>query len=132
MGNFGNAGTRTVRVSLGFVQVNSNSEHLHYFIQARGATPIFNLSCEHRTLWSEQDFGPPAPNYDRVWPLTPGEVDAAEDEYGVSFSFFAATDYSLRVERHDANHKVLQMVKDIDYTSSDSQDIYVESFRVRT
>jgi hypothetical protein len=132
MGSFGNAGIRTVKTSLGFVKVDLNSEHLHYFIKAKGATPIFNLSCKHRTLWSERDFGPPAMNYERVWPKEAGEVDAPEDEYSVSISFFAATDYSLRVERHDSAHEVLELVKDVDYTSTDSQDLFVEAFRVQT
>lgn len=131
MGSFGNAGTRTKRVSLGIVEVATKTEHLHYFIEAKGAIPIFNLSCEHRTLWSEKDFGPPVMNYERTWPLTAAEVDAPEEDYGVSFSFFAATDYTLRVERHHASHKVLTVVKDIDYSSTDSRDSFIEGFRVR-
>jgi len=133
MGSFGNAGTRTKRVFKTFVQVNvSANEHLHYFITVLGATPLFSLSCEHKTLWSAQNLGPPAMNYDRIWPLLPTEADSNDDEYVFMVLFFAATKYTLRLERHDANHQVLEVVEDIDYESNFHGDKFREFFTVTT
>lgn len=133
MGSFGVAGTRTKRVFNTLLRVNlTGGEHLHYFITAEGATPIFNLSCEHKTLWSEQSLGPPAMNYERVWPKTPLEADSDRDEYVFMMSFFAATKYTLRIERHDAGHQVLAVVQDIDYESNDHSDRFREFYTIRT
>lgn len=133
MGSFGVAGTRTKRVFNTLLRVNlTGGEHLHYFITAKGAAPIFNLSCEHKTLWSEQNFGPPAMNYERVWPLTPTEADSNQDEYVFMMSFFAATKYTLRIERHDAAHQVLAVVEDIDYESNVHSDKFREFFLIAT
>lgn len=133
MGSFGAAGTRTKRVFNTLLRVNlTANEHLHYFITARGAAPIFNLSCEHKTLWSEQSFGPPAMNYERVWPGTPFEADSNQDEYVFMMSFFAATKYTLRIERHDASHQVLAVVEDIDYESNVHSDKFREFFLIAT
>lgn len=138
MADFGVNGTRTVTVSLNAVRVKLSDpqkrEHLHYVIEAGGGTPIFNLSCKHRTHWSEATFGPPAARYERIWPLAPGDVDDQNDDeddiYVVSFSFLHALNYRLLVERHDANHQVLQVVKDIRYASDNPSDRYREFFTV--
>lgn len=131
MGSFGNAGTRTVRTSQDGVQVNlTDGEHLNYKLTALGAVPVFNLSCEHRTLFSETDFGAPRMNYEREWPKTPSEKDSDDDVYVFSLSFFKATNYTLVVERHDKNHKVLEVLKDIDYASNDPGDAFREPLRV--
>lgn len=133
MGSFGVAGTRTKRVFNTLLRVNlTGGEHLHYFIKAQGAAPMFNLSCEHKTLWSEQSFGPPAMNYERVWPRTPVEADSNQDEYVFMMSFFAATKYTLRIERHDANHQALAVVEDIDYESNVHSDKFREFFLIAT
>ena len=132
MGTFGNAGTRTKRVFKTLVKVNqSANEHLHYKITVQGATPLFSLSCEHKTLWSAQSLGPPAQQYERIWPFTATEVDANDDEYVFIVSFFAALKYTLRLERHDANHNVLEVVEDIDYESSSHADKFREFFTVK-
>jgi hypothetical protein len=132
MGSFGNAGIRTKRVFKTLVNVNlSANEHLHYKITVRGATPLFSLSCEHKRLWSEQNFGPPAQTYDRVWPLNPTEVDSHDDENVFLLSFFAAIKYTLLLERHDANHNVLEVVEDIDYESTFHGDKFREFFTVK-
>ncbi|HYG11312.1 MAG TPA: hypothetical protein VD835_15295 [Pyrinomonadaceae bacterium] len=138
MADFGNDGTRTVTVSENAVEVMlsdpQKKEHLHYFITAAGGTPIFNLSCRHTTLWTEETFGSPAMNYERVWPLTPGEVDdqndPVDDVYVVSFSFLHVNQYTLVVERHDAKHKVLETIKRIKYTSNNPSDKFSEFFTV--
>jgi hypothetical protein len=139
MADFGNDGTRTVTVSENAVEVKLsdplNKEHLHYFITANGGTPIFTLSCRHREiLWSQDTFGPPAMNYQRVWPFTPSEVDdrtdPVDDVYVMSFSFLHANKYTLVVERHDAQHKVLETIKRVSYTSDDPSDKFSEFFTV--
>jgi hypothetical protein len=138
MADFGNAGIRNVTVSENAVRVKLsdplNREHLHYFITARGGTPIFNLSCRHTTHWTQETFGPPAMNYDRIWPLTPDEVDdqadPVDDVYVVSFSFLHATEYTLVVQRHNSTHGVLETIKRITYTSSDPSDTFSEFFTV--
>lgn len=131
MGSFGNAGKRTVRTSIDGVGVNlTKGEHLNYKLTALGAVPVFNLSCEHRTLFSETDFGPPKMNYEREWPKDPKEKDADDDVYVFSLSFLKTTNYTLVVERHDAAHKVLEVLKDIDYESNDPADAFREGLRV--
>lgn len=131
MGSFGNAGKRTVRVSKDGVGVSlTNGEHLNYKLTALGAVPVFNLSCEHRTLFSETDFGPPKMNYEREWPQAPAEKDSDDDVYVFSISFLKATKYTLVVARHDKDHKVLEVLKDIDYQSNDPADAFREPLRV--
>ena len=138
MADFGTNGTRTVTVSLNSVKVKlsdpQNREHLHYFITTKGGTPIFNLSCKHRTHWSEATFGPPAMAYERVWPFAAGDVDDQNDNeddiYVVSLSFLHVLDYELVVERHDAQHKVLEVVKNVRYKSDVPSDKYREFFTV--
>lgn len=71
-------------------------------------------------------------NYERVWPANPGEADATRDEYVFLLSFTAATNYTLLVERHDANHRVLEVMEDIDYESTDHSDVFREFFTVKT
>jgi hypothetical protein len=132
MGQFGNAGTRTKRTSLGFVRVMlSLDQHLHFYIVAQGGTPVFNLACSHKGIWREADFvGHPQEIYERIWPQDSSEVDATDDSYGVAFSFAHATKYTLVVERHNNAHNLIEIVKDIDYESNDSGDAFVESFTV--
>ena len=138
MADFGNDGTRTIMASKNAVEVRLSDplkrEHLHYFITAKGGTPIFNLSCRHTTHWTEATFGPPAMNYQRVWPFTPDEVDDQNDDvddvYVVSFSFLHVSEYTLVVERHDSTHSVLETVKRISYTSDDPSDKFSEFFTV--
>lgn len=138
MADFGNNGTRNVTVSETAVRVKlsdpQKKEHLHYFITAQGGTPIFNLSCKHRTHWSEATFGPPAMNYERVWPFAAGDVDdqndGEDDIYVVSFSFLHVLNYRLVVERHDSNHQVLEVIKHIEYASNVPSDKFREFFTV--
>ncbi len=138
MADFGNDGTRTVTASENAVEVKlsdpQKKEHLHYFITAKGGTPIFNLSCRHATHWSEETFDLPAMNYERVWPFTPDEVDdqkdPVDDVYVVSFSFLHVSQYTLVVERHDSMHNVLETIKRIKYASDDPSDKFSEFFTV--
>lgn len=133
MGSFGVAGKRTKRTFNTLVEVDlSSNEHLHYFITVKGAAPSFSLSCEHKTLWSEKSFGPPAMNYERVWPKAAFELDSADDEYVFKVSFFAAVKYTLRLERHNATHQLLEMVDDIDYESTHHSDQFREFLTVIT
>jgi hypothetical protein len=137
MGSFGNAGTRTKRVFKTLVPVNlSKNEHLHYFITVKGANPIFSLSCEHKTLWSNKTFGLPAMQYQRIWPFDPGEADNSLDQYSFSISFTAATKYTFRLERHNAAHEMVNgkddLMEDIDYESNDHSDQFMEFFTVNT
>ena len=61
--NSASSGTckRTIRVHLGTVRVNEG-QHLHYFVTAEGAQPVFSLSCRHKTHFSAADLGPPKKN----------------------------------------------------------------------
>src|SRR5438046_2592953 len=59
--------TRTIRVSRGRVRVNEG-QHLHYFVTAKGARPVFSLSCTHKTHFDAAGLGPPKQDYEVIWP----------------------------------------------------------------
>jgi hypothetical protein len=115
------AATKTVRTSIGGVEVNlALGEYLQYRIVAAGAVPSFNLSCSHdRTLWTAESFaGHPKQVYEERWPRQPFDVDASDDEYTVGFGFVAAVKYTLTIEHRRKDDSRIQLLKDVDFESS--------------
>jgi hypothetical protein len=108
------------------------SEHVHYFLTAEGAEPIFNHACEEKVLLKEKDFsGHPKMNYE--WILRRGadepvvnvghdvkviEMDKSPDNHGVAMSYFTAVSYTLVSEHHDQNHTKIKTLSDIEYGSN--------------
>lgn len=128
---------RTLRVTRGRVRVN-DGQHLHYFVTVEGETPVFSLSCTHKTHFSADKLGPPKKNYEVIWPRSEADEDPGQDgeNYTFSMSFADAVKYTLRVELHDAGHNLVGgndgIVVDADYESDDSLIRCNESWRVRT
>jgi len=111
-------------------------QHLHYFITAEGSTPVFSLSCRHKTHFSADDLGPPQKNYEFIWPITSADEEPGDDgeSYAFSMAFAAALKYTLRVELHDANHNQMEpgVIVDADYESDDPLVSCNEAFVIRT
>lgn len=127
--------TRTIRVSRGRVRVNEG-QHLHYFVSAKGARPVFSLSCTHKTHFDAAGLGPPKQDYEVIWPR--GSADEGPnddgDEYAFAMSFIGALKYTLRVELHDAGHTIVGdgIIVDGDYESEDPEMSCFEAWTVRT
>ncbi|HWC77707.1 MAG TPA: hypothetical protein VG778_09600 [Blastocatellia bacterium] len=118
------AETGVTTPNVGGVLLNPG-EHLHYFLTVRGAQPVFNLSCKHRTLKRESDFpGHPQMEYD--WTLTPRQLDEQAEDYTVAMSYFAALEYSLRIEHHGRNHSLIQVAVEKDYAGEETDDFDAE------
>ena len=126
---------RTIREHKGTVRVNKG-QHLHYFITAQGAQPVFSLSCRHKTHFNAGDLGPPKKNYEVVWPRTSADEEEGQDgeAYAFSMSFVAALKYTLKVELHDSSHKRAGngLILDIDFESENPLALCNEAFIIRT
>jgi len=137
---------KTVRTpTVGGAQVNAN-QHIHYFLHASGAKPVFNHACQHqdKPLLNERSFAD-HPKADYEWVLrrsaaepVPGlghdvlaiDMDADQDNDAVSMSYIAVDEYTLRVELHDQNHHNARMLSDIDYERDEVGDfVTFEIFR---
>jgi hypothetical protein len=126
---------KTRRVMLGTVKVG-NGQHLHYFITVQGDTPVFSLSCRHKTHFNAKTLGARKKNYEVIWPGTSGDEEPAQDgeAYSFSMSFAAALKYTLRLELHDSNHQLVGdgLIIDADYESENALALCNEAFIVRT
>jgi hypothetical protein len=100
-------------------------EHLHYFLRALGAEPVFNLACKHRTVRKETSF-PDHPKMNYEWTLSREELDADVEDYTVTMSYFIALQYTLRIEHHRANHSLIETAVDKDYAGSANDDFDAE------
>lgn len=110
--------------NVGGVKLNAG-EHLHYFLTALGAQPVFNHVCNHRTVTEASNFpGHPKMNYE--WTLSHGELDALGEDYTVTMSYFVALQYTLRIEHHRANHSLIEIASDKDYAGSQNDDFDTE------
>lgn len=121
--------------TVGGVEVKAG-QHLHYFLHALGAVPIFNHACKHGVLLKETDFaGHPKMGYEWVLQRAPSEpvaglgpdvrainMDADQDDHGVAMSYLTAVGYTLRIEHHDSNHGRILMLSDADYEKDDIGD----------
>jgi len=113
-----------------------DGQHLHYFVTVDGATPVFSLSCRHKTHFSADDLGPPKKDYEVIWPITSADETPDQDgeSYAFSMAFAAALKYTLRVEQHDAGHNQVGsgVIVDADYESEDPLESCNEAFVIRT
>ena len=126
---------KTRRVMLGTVRVG-NGEHLHYFITTDASTPIFSLSCKHKTHFNAKTLGVAKKKYEVIWPRTSADEEPAQDgeAYSFSMSFASALKYTLRLELHDSNHQPAGdgLIIDADYESDNISALCNEAFIVRT
>lgn len=137
---------KTIRTpTTGGTQVNAG-QHIHYFLHASGAVPIFNHACQHQDepLLNEKSFqGHPKANYEWVLQRSAGEpvsglgpdvlainMDANQDNHGVAMSYITAEAYTLRIELHGANHQKVSTLSDVDYEKDPIGDfVTFEVFR---
>jgi hypothetical protein len=126
---------RTIRIMRGRVRVREG-QHLHYFVTVEGSKPLFSLSCTHKTHFNAGSLGPPAKNYEVVWQRSDADETANQDGevYTFSMAFAAALKYTLRVELHDDQHRVVTdgVIVDADYESDDPSVSCNEAWVVRT
>jgi hypothetical protein len=129
------ASCKKTRRVLRNVQVQ-DGQHLHYFVTVSGATPVFSLSCKHKTHFSADDLGEPKQNYEVIWPRSSADEEPTEDgeSYAFSMAFAAALKYTLRVELHDDAHNSVGdgVIVDADYESEDPLASCNEAFTIYT
>jgi DNA-binding NtrC family response regulator/DNA-directed RNA polymerase specialized sigma24 family protein len=133
LARFGYAGKILIRRSTDRVALNlAEGEHLIFKLKAYGSSPAFYFSpgSEYWKIWSDKDF-PAQSNheYEREWPSNTLEV-MADADYQFFISFAAATKYTLRIEHHDRDHNVIEIIKDVDYESTSKRDTYQEKLKI--
>jgi hypothetical protein len=127
---------KTIRTpTVGGVTVKA-TQHVHYFLQAKGAVPVFNQACKHGVLLNQDGFEVPRKmNYEWVLQRSPAEpvsglgpdvpaisMDADDEDHGIAMSYFTAESYTLRVEHHDSNHTKILTLSDVDYEKDEIGD----------
>ncbi|HEY6189857.1 MAG TPA: hypothetical protein VIW80_19545 [Pyrinomonadaceae bacterium] len=132
MADFGTAGKRTVRVFKAAAIVRfKQGEHLHFRLTVQGAEPIFTFGCADRSLLSEHEFaGHPKKVYEWDWGLAAGDIDNADDMYGVAMIFLTAVKYTLLLEHRNKDSKLIKVLKDIDYESQAPEDNFTEIIEI--
>ena len=132
MADFGNAGKLVIRKDLLAVEVKSG-ETLKYTLDVKGAQGIFAFACEHKARKSEQDYPPHQAQCAWDWKC-PDDADdsgvAGGDQYVTRMLFLTATSYTYKVIHCDPAGAQKADIKDLDATSTDSQDIYSSNLRV--
>jgi hypothetical protein len=128
MADFGNAGKLTIRTDKGAVMVRAGQK-IQYFLNVQGDIPVFSFACSHRVRLSEKNFPGPQAKYAWAWEY-PVDADSPDDGYVVEMSFFTALKYTLRAELQTANGNLLDVIKDLDAESDDSNDRFPSSIEV--
>jgi len=132
MPDFGNAGKLLIRKDLLGVEVKSG-ETLKFKLDVLGAQGIFTFACEHKARKSDQDFPGPQAQYTWDWKC-PDDADdggaPAGDQYVTRMIFLTATSYTYKVIHYDSTGSQKAVLKDLDASSTDSQDKYSSSLRI--
>ena len=53
-------------------------------------------------------------------------LDGDDDNYTVAMGYLVALEYTLRIEHHDADHNLKELISDQEYASEQSDDFDVE------
>lgn len=132
MADFGHAGVITVRERDNAVLVNVTAgEYLYFKVTVAGAEPIFTFACKHRKRFSAKDIpGHPKQVYEWTWGKSGADIDGPDDMHGVAMLFITAVQYTIYVEHRDATDAVVNLLKDLDFRSSDPADSFVETLRI--
>jgi|RhiMetdeSRZDD1v2_1073273.scaffolds.fasta_scaffold1473705_2 hypothetical protein len=127
---FGKDGTRTAREDKPALLLGKGKdEFVSYEISISGAAASFAFSDTHHALKRADQFpGHPLAVY--KWQLQEADLPDADETYTVSFSFVAATRYTLTVKHHKKDGTVIETHKDVDLTSSDPTDEFREPLRI--
>lgn len=86
---------------------------------------IFAFGCQHRTLRSAPDFGPPRPVYEWTHFDQPGNADATADSYALTIAFLGGiTSYTFLMEQVSSTGAVVATLKDFDASSAVASDVF--------
>jgi hypothetical protein len=122
--DFGKAGKRTVRRNEVAATIKASvGEFIHCEVTVVGTQAEFAFACRHRPIKSAADF---APGGALEWDFfkNGGDADAAMDEYALVGVFLQARKYTFVMEHCDAQGSVLATLKDLDFESTDSTDVF--------
>ncbi len=129
MADFGNAGKLVLRKDKLRVEIKGG-ESVKFNLMAKGDEAVFVFGCEHKARQSERDFPEhPCPTYRWTWKC-PEDEDATEDLYQVRMLFLTATSYTYKATHVRADGAEIEILKDLDASSSDSRDKYPSSLRI--
>jgi len=139
MPSFGNAGKITVRKRDGGVDVDiASREYLHFEVTVAGIKPILAFDCSHNRHLFNTAGSLPQTSYE--WTLGrstpfPGILnftyDGDPDGYALGMTFTGAPiKYTYRVELRDSSDARKTLVKDLDFESTDSADMFFEGLSV--
>jgi len=132
MADFGNSGKLVIRKDLLGVEVRLG-ETLEFTLDVQGAQGIFTFACEHKARKSDQDYPPHQAQYTWRWKC-PDDADddgaAGGDQYVTRMLFLTATSYTYKVIQRDSAGNQKAVLKDLDASSTDSQDKYSSNLRV--
>lgn len=134
MADFGVAGKLTIREYTSSVKVRiSQGQYLAFRLTVQGAEPIFTFACKHKARLSEHQFpGHPKQVYEWTWSKGVDESDAQNDMYAIGMAFITAIRYTLVVEHREADDTLVELLKDIDYESTNPADSFTETLRIIT
>jgi hypothetical protein len=122
--DFGKAGTLTIRKNVTGATINATAgEFIHCELQVTGVQALFSFACIHRPIKSPQDFPGGSPfQWDYLKKAT--DIDTPGDSYSLVLSFLQATQYTFVMQHRDAAGAVMKVLKDIDYKSTSSDDVF--------
>ena len=132
MADFGTAGKRTVRESEAAAVINGTAGDLILCtLDVRGALGLFTFACTHdATLFSPG--GPPVSRYQwTTYDETNSRVKGDMHVLTLRFSGGAVW-YRFRMELFDADMVLLETLKDVEYETTDPEDVAEEPIRLRT
>ena len=130
--DFGKAGKLTIRTNATGATINTSAgEFVHCELRVVGTQALFSFACTHRHLRSGTDF---QPGHAFVWDHLnhAGDLDAPSDAYSLVLSFLQAIKYTFVMEHRNGAGAVLKRLKDIDYESTSSEDVFRDSLIIFT
>ena len=124
---------RTERTNKSAVKVNLlGGEYIDYSLTVSGARGVFALADrKDRPVMKDTDWPAPQQTYHKRWPQeTPQAPPENGEVYSLAMSFITALKYTYVVKRCQADGKLLQIIKDIDFESQIPQDTATVSLTV--
>ena len=130
MPDFGNAGTMIVHASeiSGTVDLSAG-QSLMCTLDVRGGVPSFTFACTHQNLHTPS--GPPVGRYQ--WTVFDEQnCRLADDMHVLALHFsFGVKSYRFRMELFDENMALLRTLKDVEYATTDPEDVANEPISLR-
>jgi hypothetical protein len=106
--------------------------YLKYRLIVKGARGVFSIADDqNRVLMKDTDFPSPQNEYICQWPKDQNDIPPENDlVYTLSVSFITAVKYTYIIEKCKPDGTCVETLKDIDYESTDSKDVYNASLRI--